>query len=153
MTYRVVKRYGHDQGLSCTFRQWKAEGSHCQYIHGYALAFAFTFEADSLDARNWVYDFGGLKSLKAWLAETFDHRTIVAKDDPHLSQFYILRGLGLIDEPKVVGEVSCERFAEIAFAIADRLLRDSDYHPRVRLVEVEVCEHPGNSASYLPDLE
>ena len=45
------------------YRQWRAQ-SHCNLIHGYAMSFHFEFEADTLDARNWVTDFGGLKPLK-----------------------------------------------------------------------------------------
>ena len=45
------------------YRQWRAD-SHCNLIHGYAMSFHFEFEADTLDARNWVTDFGGLRPLK-----------------------------------------------------------------------------------------
>ena len=69
--YASVKTYGHDRGLSCAFRQWKAD-SHCKWIHGYALAFEFTFIATELDTKNWVVDFGGLKKLEQWLRATFD---------------------------------------------------------------------------------
>ena len=51
MTYRVTKTYGNERGLSCAFRQWKAE-SHCRLIHGYSLGFRFVFEAETLDHRN-----------------------------------------------------------------------------------------------------
>ena len=73
--YQSGKTYGHEVGFSCAFRQHKAQ-SHCKFLHGYALSFKFIFEADELDARNWVVDFGSLKSLKGWLENTFDHKTI-----------------------------------------------------------------------------
>ena len=47
-------------GFSCVFRQWKAEDTHCKYLHGYALSFRIWFEGE-LDERNWVWDFGGMK--------------------------------------------------------------------------------------------
>ena len=50
------------------YRQRRAD-SHCNLIHGYAMSFHFEFEADTLDARNWVTDFGGLKPLKEKLEE------------------------------------------------------------------------------------
>ena len=31
------------------------------FVHGYSLGFKLVFECDSLDERNWVMDFGGLK--------------------------------------------------------------------------------------------
>ena len=89
MTYRIdapaayqsTKSYGHEMGFSCCFRQWRAD-SHCRLLHGYALAFKFIFESKTLDVRNWVVDFGGLKPLKAMLQDTFDHTLLVAEDDP-----------------------------------------------------------------------
>ena len=56
-----TKRYGHEQGLSAVFRQPNASHSHCQLLHGYSLAFTFTFSCKELDDKNWVVDFGGLK--------------------------------------------------------------------------------------------
>ena len=51
--YNSTKTYGHDVGLSCSFRQWRAQ-SHCSKVHGYALSVKFTFAAEKLDERNWV---------------------------------------------------------------------------------------------------
>ncbi|WP_225145649.1 MULTISPECIES: 6-carboxytetrahydropterin synthase [unclassified Bradyrhizobium] len=86
MTYLSTKTYGHETGLSATFRQWRAL-SHCRLLHGYSLSFRFEFEADTLDDKNWVVDFGGLKELKAILEHTFDHKTVVAADNPELEWF------------------------------------------------------------------
>jgi len=79
--YRSIKSYDHNEGLSCCFRQWRAEHSHCQQVHGYALAFRFVFATDRLDENNWCLDFGGLKEVRAWLHEMFDHTVLVAADD------------------------------------------------------------------------
>ena len=35
--WRSTKTYGHEEGLSCCFRQWRATHSHCRLLHGYAL--------------------------------------------------------------------------------------------------------------------
>jgi 6-pyruvoyltetrahydropterin/6-carboxytetrahydropterin synthase len=45
------------------FRQWKAEDTHCKFLHGYAVSFRVWFEGE-LDHRNWVWDFGGMKRSK-----------------------------------------------------------------------------------------
>ena len=66
MKYQSTKTYGNDRGLSCCFRQWRAD-SHCNLLHGYSLGFRFVFEADTLDERNWVYDFGDCKWIKEFL--------------------------------------------------------------------------------------
>src|SRR5918993_5827328 len=82
--YRSTKTYDHTEGLSCCFRQWRASHSHCRLVHGYALAFKFVFATFELDERNWCFDFGGLKPVKAWLKDLFDHTMLVAQDDPEL---------------------------------------------------------------------
>jgi 6-pyruvoyltetrahydropterin/6-carboxytetrahydropterin synthase len=147
--YQVVKRYGHEEGWSCAFRQWPSD-SHCRFIHGYAFAFEFTFESADLDHCNWCLDFGSLKGLKEWLKSVFDHKTLIAANDPHAAWFWEAHRRGLIDLLELP-QVSCEMFAHMAFEYADRQLRLSPEHPRVRLVSVKISEHSGNSAIYYPD--
>lgn len=144
--YKSSKTYGHEVGLSCCFRQWRAD-SHCRFMHGYALKVRLDFEADFLDSRNWVVDFGSLKDFKAWLVEMFDHTTLVAYDDPHLPEFQELERAGLV-QLRVVDHVGCEAFAEGIFNAAKAWLRQQGYAPRVRLTSVEVSEHGANSATY-----
>lgn len=144
MKFVSTKTYGHNVGLSAAFRQWRAE-SHCRFLHGYSLAIRFEFEAADLDARNWVVDFGSLKSLKGWLENTFDHKTIVAEDDPEIEWFREGHKRGLLDLV-VLPATGCERFAEIIFGAAEVWLADNGYSPRCRLASVEVMEHGANSA-------
>ena len=147
-TWRVVKTYGHDEGLSCTFRQWQAATSHCRFLHGYALAFRFTFTSDTLDDRGWCIDFGGLKPLRAWLHETFDHTLLAAVDDPDLATFRDLQVRGLV-QLRVLEAVGCEAFAASAHGwTTDFLARECG--GRVHLEGVEVSEHAGNAASFTP---
>ena len=144
--YTVTKHYPHNLGLSACFRQWRAK-SHCQYLHGYALAFTFKFAATTLDKNNWVLDFGGLKPLKQELVETFDHQLLVASDDPELDTITGLTGLG-IAQTLVVDNVGCESFAEMAFRMAEQCLKDSGEYARVRVVSCTCHEHEGNSATF-----
>ena len=146
--WRVVKSYGHDEGLSCSFRQWQADHSHCRFLHGYALAFRFTFVASTLDDRGWCIDFGGLKPLRAWLHEMFDHTLVAAEDDPDLPTFRDLQTRGLA-QLRVLTAVGCEAFAAEAHAWATALLA-RETAGRVRLETVEVSEHAGNTASFTP---
>jgi 6-pyruvoyltetrahydropterin/6-carboxytetrahydropterin synthase len=145
--YRSTKQYGHDVGISCAFRQHKA-GSHCSLIHGYALAFKFVFEANELDDREWVIDFGGLRSLKAVLEEHFDHKLLVAEDDPYKDEICALGGLGVADV-LVVPTIGCESFASMGFLFCIDWLVENGHGERVRLVSCEVKEHGANSAIYL----
>jgi 6-pyruvoyltetrahydropterin/6-carboxytetrahydropterin synthase len=144
--YKSTKTYGHDIGLSACFRQWRAN-SHCRFLHGYALAAHFEFEADELDGNNWVMDFGSLKPLKAYLERTFDHRLLVANDDPALSDLMQLDTLGLA-QVIVVDNTGCEAFAKLVFDAAVAWLQHAGHSPRVRLTRVEVREHGANSAIY-----
>lgn len=147
MSSRVVfgssKTYTHSVGLSCCFRQWRAN-SHCNQFHGYALQVEIEFEATHLDDRNWVVDFGNLKEVKQWLENTFDHKMLVARDDPEANFIQEL------DNRKLASivwmdKVGCEAFAYFIWQYLDKWLLDADYHPRVKLKEVRVREHEGNS--------
>ena len=78
-------------GYSTCFRQWKAEDTHCKFLHGYAISFKVWFEGE-LDYRNWVWDFGGMKrsktqikglSPKDYFNYLLDHTVVVAQDDPY----------------------------------------------------------------------
>jgi 6-pyruvoyltetrahydropterin/6-carboxytetrahydropterin synthase len=147
MTFRSTKTYGHNLGLSCAFRQWRAQ-SHCRFLHGYALEIRLEFECEELDGRGWAVDFGSLKSFKGWLEDTFDHKTLVAQDDPERGRFAIMHRDGVIQMVQVEA-TGCEAFAKLIFECADIWLKDNGYSPRVWIAEVHVCEHGANSAKFL----
>ena len=149
MTFRSTKTFGHEIGLSAAFRQWRAE-SHCRLIHGYALAIRLEFEAEELDVRNWVVDFGSMKSLKGMLEDTFDHKLLVASDDPKLFELKALQAMGLADVVEVPA-TGCEKFAELIYECVEVWLKDNGYAPRCRIVTVEVSEHGANSAIFSKD--
>ncbi len=141
-------------GYSACFRQWKAEGTHCKFLHGYAVSFRVWFEGE-LDERNWVWDFGGMKrangnidgmSPKAFFDHLLDHTTIVAQDDPYLSLFESMDKDGII-QLRVLPSVGCERFAEYLYEKINTFLSE-ETNGRVRATKVEVYEHERNSASY-----
>jgi len=144
--YYSTKKFGHNLGFSCAFRQWRAD-SHCRLIHGYSLAFTFVFAAETLDHRGWVVDFGSLKSLKGIIEQTFDHTTVVAEDDPELDTFKLMSDRKLI-QLRVLPSVGCESFAEYMYQVGNIWLRDNGYAPRVAIHRVEVAEHEANSAIY-----
>lgn len=160
--YFVTKTYGHDLGLSSTFRQWRAK-SHCRFLHGYALSFKFTFAATELDENGWVINFGGLKPVKAWLEDTFDHRMLIAADDPALDLLLEMGKarsvrrvddvadwdeVGKLAQPIVLPAVGLEAFAKLAWDHVSEMLLDSGYAGRVTLTEVEVREHGANGVIY-----
>ena len=145
MPYQSTKTYGHNIGLSACFRQPNAH-SHCKFLHGYSLQFKFTFQAGELDDKNWVVDFGGLKPLKAWLEETFDHKVVLDRDDPMLYKFAELENAGLA-EITILDGVGVEMFAKHAYNKADKLVREMTNN-RCWVISVECAEHGANSAIY-----
>ena len=146
MTYYSTKTYGHNIGLACVFRQPNADHSHCHLLHGYSLQFRFTFGCDELDNKNWAVDFGGLKPLKKWLEDHFDHKTALDINDPHLEKFRELEALDLMSIVTFDG-VGAEKFAEHAFNFADKLIREKTNN-RCYVESVECAEHGANSAIY-----
>lgn len=142
--YTSTKTFTHSVGLSSCFRQWRAQ-SHCHFLHGYALQIKFEFNTTELDERNWVVDFGGLKNLKGWLEDTFDHKCLVASDDPKIAIFREMHIAGIIDMVEVPA-TGCEKFAEMIFEYTEQWLKDAGFGPRCTLESVEVSEHPSNSA-------
>jgi len=141
-----TKTYTHNIGLSCAFRQWRAE-SHCRFLHGYALQIRMEFAAVELNKENWVVDFGSLKSLKGMLEDTFDHKTLVAEDDPARRKFEEMHNAGIIDMVDVE-HCGMEATAKLIFECIVTWLVDNGYGERVELRRVEVSEHEANSAIY-----
>lgn len=109
--YRSTKTYR--QIAPCAYRQWRAD-SHCNQIHGYAFSFHFEFETDDLDARNWAFDYGGLRPLKDKLEEWFDHTLLVAQDDPMRDELLRLGQLGLAKITEVE-KTGCEGLADFLY--------------------------------------
>lgn len=144
--YYSTKTYGHNIGLSAVFRQPNADHSHCHLLHGYSLQFRFTFGCDELDDKNWAVDFGGLKPLKAWLEDHFDHKVCADNRDPHLMDLFDLQDKGLA-EIRVFEGVGAEKFAEHAWRYADQLIREKTNN-RCWCVSCECAEHGANSAIY-----
>lgn len=145
--YVSTKCYGPDRGYTVSYRQHRAE-SHCNRLHGYSLGFLFEFESATLDVRNWVVDFGSLKTLKDRLDEWFDHTCLVALDDPEYKMFEELARRGMI-KMVAVDRTGCEGLAKFLHDyVTGYWLPDNGYSPRVHCRRVEVRETGANSAWY-----
>ena len=149
--YKSTKLF---DGFSCCFRQWKAEKTHCKFLHGYGISFRVTFEG-KLDHRNWVWDFGGMKRAetlidglqpKAWMDYMFDHTVIVAIDDPDLKYFQTMNDSGII-QLRVIEATGAEKFAEFIFNKLNTFV-DEETDGRVKVAQVEFMEHNKNTAIY-----
>jgi 6-pyruvoyltetrahydropterin/6-carboxytetrahydropterin synthase len=127
------------------YRQWRAD-SHCNLIHGYALSFYFEFESETLDARNWVMDFGGLRPLKEKLEQWFDHTFLLAQDDP---DYNFLKQLGEKKLAKIteVEKTGCEGIAEFLYEYINTIfLKDYGEQDRIWCTKVQVRETDNNMA-------
>jgi 6-pyruvoyltetrahydropterin/6-carboxytetrahydropterin synthase len=141
-------------GFSCVFRQWRAEGTHCKYLHGYGVSFKVWFEG-KLDERNWVWDFGGMKRAKgtidgmnpkAWMDYMFDHTTIVAEDDPNINLFKTMDENNII-QLRIIPATGAEQFAKYIYEKLNTFIQE-ETNGRVRIVQVEFREHEKNTAFY-----
>jgi 6-pyruvoyltetrahydropterin/6-carboxytetrahydropterin synthase len=141
-------------GFSTVFRQWRADGTHCQFLHGYGISFKITFEGE-LDERNWVWDFGGMKrakgtiggmNSKVWMDHMFDHTTIIAEDDPQLEFFKVMHSKGMI-QLRIIPATGAEQFAKYIYDKVNEFVLE-ETNNRVRVTQVEFKEHNKNSAIY-----
>ena len=141
-------------GFSTVFRQWKAETTHCRFVHGYGISFKVYFEGD-LDERNWVWDFGGMKraktkidgkSPKEWMDYMFDHTLVVAEDDPYIQAFKQMESAG-VAQVRVIPATGAEKFAEYIYTKLNKFV-DTETEGRVRVTKVKFMEHNKNAAYY-----
>jgi 6-pyruvoyltetrahydropterin/6-carboxytetrahydropterin synthase len=143
--YTSTKRF---IGYPCTHRQWQAE-SHCKFVHGYSREFYFEFACNELTKEQWVVDFGGLKEVKAWLAEMFDHTFLVAQDDPYLSDFKKLDEAGVI-QLRILPNAGMEGTAKYVYDNVNEVISKLT-NKRAWVTKVEVRENEKNSAFYEPN--
>ena len=141
-------------GFSTVFRQWKAEDTHCRFVHGYGVSFKVYFEGD-LDHRNWVWDFGGMKraktqidgmSPKAWMDYMFDHTMIIAEDDPWIDAFRQMDEAG-VAQVRVIPATGAEKFAEYIYNKLNDFVK-TETEGRVKVSKVKFAEHGKNAAYY-----
>ena len=141
-------------GYSTVFRQWRAEGTHCSFLHGYGISFKIVFEGE-LDERNWVWDFGGMKRAKntidgmppkAWMDYMFDHTYIIADDDPFLQEAIKMDKAGIV-QLRIIPATGAEKFAKFIYDKTSEFIK-TETEGRVRVVSVEFKEHEKNSAIY-----
>ena len=141
-------------GFSTVFRQWRAEGTHCKFVHGYGISFKIYFEGE-LDERNWVWDFGGMKraktkidgmSPKAWMDYMFDHTLIVAEDDPYIKAFQQMNEAS-VAQVRVIPATGAEKFAEYIYNKLNEFVK-TETDNRVRVTKVKFMEHGKNAAYY-----
>jgi len=146
---------------SVAIRQWKAQHSHCQLLHGYGIYFKVWFASNEpdidkqLDDMNWIVDFGGFKTppkgngLKDWMNYMWDHTLLIEKDDPYLDFFQSAEMEGLC-HLRVMDKMGCESLAKLVFDKFNDVLSKTDAG-RCKVIKVECFEHGKNSSIYQED--
>jgi 6-pyruvoyltetrahydropterin/6-carboxytetrahydropterin synthase len=134
--------------LPCAHRQWRDEG-HCSYVHGYDRSVHLEFQCTELDEKMWVMDFGGLKQIKAWLEDLFDHTLLINEDDPEMDFFVDMDRRGLC-KLRVMPNIGMEGSAKYIFEYIDAWL-NKETAGRVQLYSAECRENEKNSAIYFRD--
>ena len=141
-------------GFSTVFRQWKAETTHCRFVHGYGVSFKVWFEGE-LDDRNWVWDFGSAKRSKTlidgktpkeWMSYMFDHTMIIAEDDPELKAFQQMDTAG-VAQVRIIPATGAEKFSEYIYNKLNEFVK-TETSNRVRVTKVKFMEHGKNAAYY-----
>ena len=146
MKYKSSKRFGP---ITTGHRQWRDKG-HCSYVHGYGRYVRLTFEATELDERGWVMDFGGLKDVKSWIESEWDHRTLIAADDPAIPELKTLEEVGginlnILPEGYLPGiEESCRYLYDKLNPVIQRKTNN-----RVEITRVEIWETEKNQGEYV----
>ena len=146
MKYKSSKRFGP---ITTGHRQWRDTG-HCSYVHGYGRYVRLTFEASELDERGWVMDFGDLKDVKSWIESEWDHRTLIAADDPVIPELKTLEEVGgiklnILPDGYLPGiEESCRYLYDKLNPVIQRKTNN-----RVEITRVEIWETEKNQAEYV----
>lgn len=147
-TYKYVSTKEYIDSFPCAYRQWRAD-SHCNMIHGYSFSMKFYFGTNELDVRNWAMDYGGLKDLKRFLEDKFDHTLLVSSDDPHLDIYEELATRKLA-KLTVLPKLGCEGLADILYKYVNGVYIPELLGPgeasRLWCFRVEVRETQANMA-------
>jgi 6-pyruvoyltetrahydropterin/6-carboxytetrahydropterin synthase len=143
---------------SVAIRQWKAQHSHCQLLHGYALKFKVWFasneplEENQLDDMNWIVDYGGFKDkpvgngLKSWMDHMWDHTLLIQKDDPFVDIFEQMGQMGLA-KVHLLDKMGAESNAKLVYDHFNEVLSKTDAG-RCKVIKVECFENDKNSSIY-----
>ncbi len=148
INYKFTSTKEYDHAFPVAYRQWRAD-SHCKVNHGYAFTMKFYFGTNDLDVRNWAMDYGGLKDLKQVLQLQFDHKQLVAEDDPHLAWYKDGEKLGVV-ELTILPRLGCEGLSDMLYKYINGVYIPDLLGPgeaaRLWCYRVEVRETPSNMA-------
>jgi 6-pyruvoyltetrahydropterin/6-carboxytetrahydropterin synthase len=109
----------------------------CRHLHGHNGRAVIVLEAEALDPRGMLVDFGDIKQhVQCWIDENLDHNMLLCKDDPLLPT--------LLDRGERVFVLDENPTAEAIARLIYERTRDSG----LPVVEVTLWETPHCHATY-----
>ena len=140
MTYTVTKNLGC---YSVVHRNWRADNSHCKFLHGYGRTVEIEVSSDHLTAKGWVLDFGGFQILRDYLQQNWDHCTMVEVSDPLLEQFKEFEAVGALQLTLYPdGDAGMEGQARMLHKVFTELMRDElTQHPEKWISRIKISEN------------
>lgn len=148
IAYKFTSTKEYVDEFPCAYKQWKAD-THCNLNHGYSFSIKLYFGANVLDRRGWVVDYGGLKELKQILKDQFDHRTLIAADDPDLAKYKQLEQDNIL-KLTILPAMGCELIADMLYKYINGIYIPTylgqGESERVWCYKVEVRETQSNMA-------
>lgn len=148
MNYKYTSTKEYIDAFPVAYRQWRDDG-HCKLLHGYSFSVKFYFGCNDLDVRNWAADYGGLKPLKGVLEDHFDHRLLVAEDDPEIDLYKELEKRK-IAKLTILPKLGCEAIADMLYEYVNTIFIPEQWGTgeanRLWCYRVEVRETQSNMA-------
>lgn len=148
VSYKYTSTKEYIDAFPVAYRQWRSD-SHCNLIHGYAFSMKFYFGTNELDVRNWAADYGGLKELKQFLENLFDHTLLVAEDDPNMDIYKAMEARKMV-KLTVLPALGCEALADMLYKYVNGVYIPDMWGPgeaeRLWCYRVEVRETQSNMA-------
>ena len=154
---------------STIHRAWRAK-SHCHFLHGYGKKCRITFtknydgiavsDSKILGENGWIIDFGGMEKIKNWFAENWDHKAILAYDDPLLlskgdqpclaDQLKEIGALDYVILPKEFKNSTEHHCLWVHDAISRVITSEynEDARAKVLIENVKIYEHEFNEAAF-----
>lgn len=114
------------------------EGHKCARLHGHSYTVELVLASNKLDHTGFVLDYGELDWFKKLIDDKFDHRVLLAIDDPLCDRIKLAEGLVVFHT-----QPSAEELTKFFFDLASP-------HLMGLLVAVRVYETRKTAAEYRP---
>lgn len=134
--------------ISTGHRNWQESGK-CAWTHGHGRIVEITFGASELDNRGTSVSNNDLGVIENWLKNEWDHRILIAHDDPLLPEFNALHELGGINLNIMHSPYgpSVEQSSTYVFDKVDHIIKEITNN-RCWVQLVQIWEHYNTAIMY-----